>query len=55
MEAVSAYNEQQRENCIRSPLDVLPVLQGRAQMLGQLFELLADCVAAADKIEGKRK
>ena len=53
--AVQAYSSQQITNCIQSPLDVLPVTQGRAQATARLYGLLAECIASADKIEGKRK
>lgn len=53
--AVQAYSSQQITNCIQSPLDVLPVTQGRAQATARLYGLLAECIASADKLEGKRK
>lgn len=53
--AVQAYSSQQITNCIQSPLDQLPVAQGRAQVTARLFGILAECTSAADKIEGKRK
>lgn len=53
--ALAAYSGQQATNCVQSPLDSLPVMQGRAQASARLHTLLADCVSSADKIEGKRK
>jgi len=53
--AVQAYSSQQITNCIQSPLDQLPVAQGRAQVTARLYGLLAECISSADKIEGKRK
>lgn len=53
--AFQAHSSQQIQNCIKSPLDELPRNQGRAQATAHLFGLLADCMASADKIEGKRK
>ena len=53
--AVQAYSSQQITHCIQSPLEQLPVAQGRAQATARLYGLLAECVSSADKIEGKRK
>lgn len=53
--AVQAYSSQQITNCIQSPLDQLPVNQGRAQATARLYGLMAECLQGADKIEGKRK
>lgn len=53
--AFSAFSNQQKDNCIQSPLEQLPVAQGRAQLAARLHELFATCVQSADKIEGKRK
>lgn len=53
--AAQAYSSQQITNCIQSPLDQLPVAQGRAQATARLYGLLAECIQGADKIEGKRK
>lgn len=53
--AVQAYSSQQIQNCIQSPLETLPVAQGRAQATARLYGLLAECISSADKIEGKRK
>jgi len=55
LDGFRAYADQQRDNCIQSPLEILPVAQGRAQTAAHLYGLLADCIASADKIEGKRK
>jgi hypothetical protein len=53
--AFRAYADQHRDNCIQSPLVTLPVAQGRAQLAANVYGILADCLASADKIEGKRK
>jgi hypothetical protein len=53
--AVYAHTELQITNCIQSPLDSLPAAQGRAQYAARLRELLADCIASADKLEGRSK
>lgn len=53
--AFSSFSNQQKDNCIQSPLEQLPVAQGRAQLAARLHELLETCVQSADKIEGKRK
>lgn len=53
--ALRVYVDTYRDNCIQSPLENLPVAQGRAQASAHLYGLLAECIASADKIEGKRK
>lgn len=53
--ALAKYTETHRSYCIQSPLETLPVAQGRAQACTALLALLAECLASADKIEGKRK
>ncbi len=53
--ALSGYSSQQINYCIQSPLDELPRAQGRAQNSARLYGLLADCIASADKLEGKRR
>jgi hypothetical protein len=53
--ALSNYSNQQKDNCIQSPLEQLPVAQGRAQLAAHLHGVLATCIQSADKIEGKRK
>lgn len=53
--ALSNYNEKQRDNLVASPLDMLPVAQGRAQLCTALLGLLEECLTSADKIEGKQK
>jgi len=55
LDGFRVYTDQQRDNCIQSPLENLPVAQGRAQLAAHLYGMLADCIASADKIEGKRK
>lgn len=53
--AFQMYTNTQRDNCVQSPLDNLPVAQGRAQCAAHLLGLLAECLSKADAIEGKRK
>lgn len=53
--ALSHFTNTQKDNCIQSPLEHLPVAQGRAQLAAHLLEVLAGCVQSADKIEGKYK
>jgi histidine ammonia-lyase len=52
--ALTAYANDRRDECIRSPLDMLQVTQGRAQASAVLRDLLADCVNEANKIETKQ-
>lgn len=52
---LTAYVEVKRDECIRSPLDMLQVTQGRAQASGALREILADCVKTANELETKQK
>lgn len=53
--ALAKFSNQVSNDCIQSPLDRLPVAQGRAQLAAFLLELMANCVASADKIQGKQK
>jgi hypothetical protein len=53
--ALQAYSSQSVTNCIQSPLDELPRAQGRAQATARLYGILSDCLASADKLEGKSK
>lgn len=53
--ALSVFTDQTKNDCIQSPLEQLPVAQGRAQLAAHLQNLLANCVASADKIQGKHK
>jgi hypothetical protein len=55
MRALTAYNLQITTHCIQSPLENLPVAQGRAQASARLFDLFANCLASADKIEKSEK
>ena len=50
-----AYTNQQRDNCINAPSELLPVMQGRAQIATQLSSILEACLADADKMERKPK
>ena len=49
------YSNRQKDYCIQSPLEHLPVAQGRAQQAAHLYGLFEACVRSADNIEGKRK
>jgi hypothetical protein len=53
--ALRAYTDTIRNQCISSPLDVLPVAQGRAQNCVALLGIFEGCVRAADQIQEKRK
>ena len=53
--ALKEYANTQRENCIQSPLDVLPVAQGRAQACAQLVKILTSPSEQADRIQDRRK
>lgn len=53
--ALQAYSSQQLTNCVQSPLPELQRAQGRAQIAAHIYGILSDCLASADKIEGKRK
>lgn len=53
VDAASLYANQQALACIQSPMDILPVAQGRAQNAHRLATLLAECRSLADKIEGR--
>ena len=49
IDAFTAYSIYMTSNCITSPIDTLPVAQGRAQIAAHLRDLLANAVAHADK------
>ena len=53
--ALSNFTDQIKNDCIQSPLEQLPVAQGRAQLAAHLTALLANCIPSADKIESKSK
>jgi hypothetical protein len=55
IDALAGYTNYQTTNCVRAPLDILPVAQGRAQQCALLYEALADCLAGSAKIEGRTK
>jgi hypothetical protein len=55
VEAFRAYSSEQTVNLIQSPLDQLPVAQGRAQSSSRLLDHFANCLSSADKIESKRR
>lgn len=53
VEAFRVYTNAQRDNCIQSPLEHLPVTQGRAQSCAQLLRLFEECHTRAGKLEKK--
>lgn len=53
--AAQSFSAQQTSQCIQSPIEHLPVAQGRAQIAAHLTALLADCVQLADKHKGTPK
>jgi hypothetical protein len=53
--AFKDYTDVNRERCVSSPLDTLPVAQGRAQNCAALLRLFQECVQTADQITEKRK
>lgn len=53
--AFQHFTDQIKNDCIQSPLEHLPVTQGRAQLAAHLLTMLTNCLASADKIEGKKK
>lgn len=53
--ALSSFTDHVKNDCIQSPLEQLPVAQGRAQIAAHLLGLLATCLQSADRIEGKQK
>ena len=53
--ALSNFTDQVKNDCIQSPLETLPVTQGRAQLAARLQGLVANCLASAGKFEGKHK
>lgn len=55
LEALALYQNVQRDNLVKSPLAELPVNQGRAQLMGTLLGMLADCRTNAEKIANARK
>ena len=53
--SLQAYVEVQRSNLVKSPLQELPVNQGRAQLGTTLALLLRDCVANDDTTRKGKK
>jgi len=47
IEALAAHVEEVRDNCIRSPLDMLQINQGRAQALTAILKELRDAPKTA--------
>lgn len=54
LQAAASYTTTIDTNCIQSPLDKLPVAQGRAQNAREFFGLLENCLQDADRIMKRR-
>ena len=52
--ALKAYADERSAECVRSPIDMLQVTQGRAQASRDFFDLLSTAVAQAQKIETRQ-
>ena len=50
LKAFDAYVEVRKEECIRAPLDMLQVTQGRAQNSATVLDLFRNAVSIADRI-----
>lgn len=55
VEALGKYNEVTRENLVKSPLNELPVNQGRALMSASILGIFVECLKSADKINRNAK
>jgi hypothetical protein len=55
LERFCRFTEKAKEDCIRSPVDMIQVTQGRAQQCALLFELFADADKTAVRITDRRK
>lgn len=53
--ALRQHSDHVTKSCIQSSLDELPRAQGRAQATARLLEVLENCKASADKLEGRKK
>jgi len=53
--ALRAYTDTQRDNVVSSPLNMLPVCQGRAQACVALLNFAETCLTVADQIKERRK
>lgn len=51
VEAFAVVTKLHQDNLLRSPLEVLQVTQGRAQMSNELCRALTEAVSNADKIK----
>ena len=54
LEAFRAYTNKTKDECISSPIDTLPVAQGRARGCAAILRMLDDCLTLADKREKKK-
>jgi hypothetical protein len=54
LEAFRAYTNKTKDECISSPIDTLPVAQGRARGCASVLHILDNCIVLADKREKKR-
>lgn len=52
VEALRVEMEKSREACVRSPLELLQVNQGRAQALSTLFEQVSTARTQVGKLKG---
>lgn len=50
LDALEGYSRIVIMDCIKSPLDQLPVAQGRAQQMSQLLDKLRNAPAVAQKL-----
>lgn len=50
IESLTAHVDEARDNCIRSPLDMLQINQGRAQALTAILQTLRDAPRLARQL-----
>lgn len=55
LEKLSQFTDKAKEDCIRSPVEMIQVTQGRAQQCALLFELFRDADKEANRIHDRRK
>lgn len=51
--ALADFRDHHRENLVQSPLNELPINQGRAQILGALHKNLSECLVNSEKMTKK--
>jgi hypothetical protein len=54
LRTMTDYVTSAKDECIQSPLEMLPVAQGRAQHAAQLLELLQNCKTTTARIVTSR-